>query len=123
MKDAYTKLNPDWVTISQDEKPYKEYITDLSKHSFAICPEGNGLDCYRMLECLYSGCIPIVKHHSAYSYMDNMPHVKVNSWSEINPEFLKKQLKTISMSDFDMSKITLSYWKNEINKLKESIKD
>lgn len=123
MKNAYTKLNPDWVTISKDEKPYKEYITDLSKHSFAICPEGNGLDCYRMLECLYSGCIPIVKHHSAYSYMDDMPHVKVNSWSEINPEFLKKQLKTISMSDFDMSKITLSYWKNEINKLKELIKD
>ena len=52
-----------------------------------------------------------------------MPHVKVNSWSEINPEFLKNQLKRIGMSDFDMSKITLSYWKNEINKLKESMKD
>ena len=117
------KLNPDWVTIVKDPKPYEQYIKDLSEHSFALCPEGNGLDCYRMLECLYSGCIPIVRNHSAYSYMNDMPHVVVNEWREINPEFLKNQLKRLSMTEFDMSKIKLSYWKkNQIERTKSFIK-
>jgi len=123
MKGAYIQLGADWVTIVDDVKPYKEYIKDLSEHSFAICPEGNGLDCYRMLECLYSGCIPIVKRHSAYSYMNDTPHVIVDNWRQINPEFLKNQLKRLSMSDFDMSKIKLSYWKNEINQLANLLRD
>ena len=123
MKNAYMQLNPDWATIVNDPKPYKEYINDLSEHSFALCPEGNGLDCYRMLECLYSGCVPIVRNHVAYSYMNDMPHVKVNEWREINPEFLKNQLKRLSMSEFDMSKIKLSYWKNQIDELKILLRD
>jgi len=123
MKNAYMQLNPDWVTIVNNPKPYKEYIKDLSQHSFALCPEGNGLDCYRMLECLYSGCVPIVKNHSAYSYMNDTPHVKVNEWREITPEFLKNQLKRLSMTEFDMSKIKLSYWKNQIDELKILLRD
>jgi hypothetical protein len=55
--------------------------------------------------------------------MNDMPHVVVNEWREINPEFLKNQLKRLSMTEFDMSKIKLSYWKKEIDELKVLLRE
>lgn len=114
LKNALSIYKPEWVTIVDDPKPYAEYLKDLSKHSFAISPRGNGVDCYRILECLYCGCIPIVKNEIAYDYLDDLPCVKVDEWKEINEDFLKSELKRISMSQFNMDKIKLSFWKNKI---------
>ena len=32
----------------------------LSYYKFAICPEGNGVDCHRIWECIYLGVVPII---------------------------------------------------------------
>jgi len=116
LKEALLKYNPEWTTIVTEPKSYLEYLKDLSKHSFAFCPEGNGVDCYRVLECLYCGCIPIVKNAIAYDYLDGLPHLKVNSWAEITVDLLKEKLKEVSMMDFSMDKISIDYWQKQINK-------
>tara|TARA_Y100000361_G_C11158422_1_gene345645 strand:- start:2240 stop:3163 length:924 start_codon:yes stop_codon:yes gene_type:complete len=116
LKEALLKYNPEWTTIVTEPKPYLEYLKDLSKHSFAFCPEGNGVDCYRVLECLYCGCIPIVKNEIAYDYLDGLPHLKVDSWAEITVDLLKEKLKEVSMMDFSMDKISIDYWQEQINK-------
>lgn len=36
------------------------YFQRLASSKFCICPEGNGLDSYRVLEALYMGCVPII---------------------------------------------------------------
>ena len=115
LKDALSVYNPEWVTLVKEPKPYSEYLEDLTKHSFAICPRGNGVDCYRILECLYCGCIPIVKEEIAYEYLHDLPCVKVKDWQQINSEFLKAELKRINTTEFDMSKIKFEWWKKLIS--------
>jgi len=39
----------------------KENIERLATYRWCICPEGNGVDTHRLWECLYLGCVPIVK--------------------------------------------------------------
>ena len=118
LKNFYTNLQPDWITIVHEPKPYKDYLKDLWNHTFALCPQGNGVDCYRILECVYCGCIPIVKNEIAYDYLDGLPHVKVNSWSEINTDFLKEKLREIESTQYNKQIATRSFWKDQIQKSK-----
>ena len=114
IKNAYSTLNPDWVTIVHTPKPYTQYLKDLSSHTFALCPQGNGVDCYRVLECLYCGCIPIVKDEIAYDYLRGLPHIRVNQWNQINPDFLKENLNIIQNTGYNKDALKLSFWKNKI---------
>lgn len=41
-------------------KPYIEYLRELSSHRFSLCIRGNGLDTHRFWESLYLGVIPII---------------------------------------------------------------
>ena len=111
---ALDHQRPPWATIVLEPKSYLEYLSDLSKHSFAMCPRGNGVDCYRVLECLYCGCVPIVKDEIAYDYLEDLPHVKVDNWEQINIDFLKEEQKRINKTSFNMDKIKLEFWKNKI---------
>tara|TARA_R100000005_G_scaffold95912_2_gene79497 strand:+ start:9495 stop:10457 length:963 start_codon:yes stop_codon:yes gene_type:complete len=111
---ALDQQRPPWATIVLKPKSYLEYLSDLSKHSFAMCPRGNGVDCYRVLECLYCNCIPIVKDEIAYDYLEDLPHVRVKDWQQINIDFLKEEQKRISKTSFNMDKIKLEFWKNKI---------
>ena len=43
------------------QKPFQEYIQELSSHKYCICPEGNGVDCHRLWECIYLDVVPIVE--------------------------------------------------------------
>ena len=114
LKQVLSIQAPSWATVVQEPKPYLEYLSDLTSHSFAFCPRGNGVDCYRILECLYCGCIPIVKYEIAYDYLDDLPCVKVERWDQVNAEFLKEELKRINKTDFNMDKIKFSFWKRKI---------
>ena len=38
-----------------------EYLKELSKYKFSLCPPGNGLDTHRVWESLLVGTIPIVE--------------------------------------------------------------
>jgi hypothetical protein len=39
---------------------YGDYLGELSKHYFCLCPRGNGIDTHRFWEALYLGVIPVV---------------------------------------------------------------
>lgn len=52
---------PQFATIVESEKPKLEYYNDILDHKYTLCPNGNGLDCYRNLEVLYLGGVPVVK--------------------------------------------------------------
>ena len=102
-----------------EAKTYRDYLGDLCNHAFALCPEGNGIDCYRILECIYSGCIPVLKSRIAYNYLEDLPHLVVNDWGDINFDFLKSELDRIQEGTYNFDKIKLSYWKNLIEKARE----
>ena len=119
LKQALSKYDPPWATIITEAKPYKEYLSDLCNHAFALCPEGNGIDCYRILECLYSGCIPVLKKKTAYSYLEDLPHVFIDDWGDITFDFLKSQLDKVQELTYNFDKIKLSYWKSLIEQTRE----
>ncbi len=114
LKSGFINANPEWVNIVRQPKPYLDYLEDLKNHVFTLCPEGNGVDCYRIMECLYCGSIPIVSNQPAYDYLHGLPHVRVNSWNEVHPKLLQENLEIIMKSSYDMDKIKLDYWKNLI---------
>lgn len=116
LRNSVASANFSWITLVNSPKPYEDYIDDLTKHSFALCPEGNGVDCYRMLECLYCGCIPIVLDRVSYGYLNGLPHVKLNSWAELNPDILKKELTRIDREGLwdNLNKLTRNYWKSQV---------
>lgn len=43
-------------------RDYEDYLRTLRDHKYAICPEGNGVDCHRLWECILLGVIPIIKN-------------------------------------------------------------
>jgi len=57
LKDRF----PDRITFKH-ECSFDEFLDDLATHKFVLCPTGNGYDCYRTLETIYMGAIPILEH-------------------------------------------------------------
>ena len=41
-------------------KPYDEYVNELTTYRFCLCIRGNGIDTHRFWESLYLGVIPVV---------------------------------------------------------------
>jgi hypothetical protein len=39
---------------------YREYLDELSRHYFCLCPRGNGIDTHRFWEALYLGVVPVI---------------------------------------------------------------
>lgn len=58
LNDHYRKAA--WAT-HRAGVPHREYAAEMAQHKFVLCPAGNGLDCYRVWEALYLGCVPILK--------------------------------------------------------------
>lgn len=70
--------------------PYKNYLIELKKHKFAICPEGNGIDTHRFWECLYMNTIPIcLKNTITTYYKKYFPIVLLDDWRELDITKLK----------------------------------
>jgi hypothetical protein len=81
-----------------------KYLSDLRRSKFAVCPEGNGVDTHRLWECLYMGCIPIVKKNRAF---DKMPHEFQDAvcWiSEWSSEEIRKQIDTYLLKELSTLK-------------------
>jgi len=107
--ECYNKLKEklEW-NIKRNKQ---DYFIELSKHKYAICPRGNGLDTHRIWECLYLDVIPIIIK-SDYINIDNLPIIILDDWNDIdkiyNYEFIKQYT----------NKLTLNFYKENINNYK-----
>lgn len=69
--------------------PYREYLIELKRHKYAICPEGNGIDTHRFWECLYMNTIPIcLKNVVTEYYKQYFPIIILNDWKELDVDKL-----------------------------------
>ena len=112
VKDILSKSNNcDFLKLGVDQKAiWRKY----SNHKFVISAFGNGLDCHRTWECLFLGCIVIVKKSSLdYLYKD-LPVVILDDWDEcLDSKNLEKWEKEYShLTDFNhLDKFfTYDYW-------------
>lgn len=94
---------------------FESYIDNVYKHTFVICPEGNGIDTHRVWEALYMGAIPIVIHNELYSHFKSLPIMKVQAWSDVTIENLDNWIKGVYyLTPWDFSKLRFDYWSNKI---------
>jgi hypothetical protein len=85
--------------------PYREYLIELKRHKYAICPEGNGIDTHRFWECLYMNTIPIcLKNKVTEYYKQYFPIILLDDWNEL--EISKLSFSHIDHKYLDMEYIT-----------------
>jgi hypothetical protein len=77
--DAF-KNNPDVVFRTGLSVP--EYLQDLSRSKFVLCPEGTGMDTHRVYESLLCGAIPVVLRNPLSHLYEKLPVCILSSWSD-----------------------------------------
>ena len=103
--------------FGENGKNFENYIDNVYNHKFVICPMGNGIDTHRKWETLYLKTIPIEKRCINSSYYEDLPICLVESWEEITEEFLEREYSRITNSHWNLDKLHMWYWQNEICKL------
>jgi len=62
-----------------------DYLNNLAKHSFSLCPEGNGMDTHRFMESYALGARPIVRRGQMTPLHEQFPGVIfVDWWHDVN---------------------------------------
>ena len=108
-----------WATVKSGVS-FTEYLQDLATHTFTLCPNGNGPDCYRTLEALYMGSIPIIEHNKATDFwlqlqlpIIMLPTVKMTTPSLLN-KICQANVQLLRHDQWDLGTISRTYWKNII---------
>jgi len=94
----------EWVTKKRDILIELFYI-DLKKSKYSLSPEGTGIDCHRIYECIFYDTIPILKTSLMDKFYKTLPVIIVDSWEEVTEEFL--------LNNYDKYYNKLIQWKNE----------
>lgn len=103
-------------------KDFKLYAHDLANAEFTISPQGSGMDCHRLWEALYLGCIPIVVDSSLTTMYSDFPIITVKRWEDITLDHLLTKKEEFKTKEFSMEKLYFPYWKDRILGLKRFIK-
>lgn len=100
--------------LNGEKKPFKQYLTDLSKSKFTVSPPGHGIDCHRIWESIAVGTIPIVENCHNISFHRDCPIMIIDDWQTLTKEFLEHKYEFYKSSLYTNSKIYLDYWINQI---------
>lgn len=99
------------------ENSFNNYYETISRSKFMICPRGCGLDTYRMWDCLYLGCIPIVVKYDGYKDFEDLPILFIEKWEDylaINENNLNIKYNEMLDMNFNYDKLKFSFWENLI---------
>ena len=99
-----------FMTFVAEAKPIEEYFKDIAAHRYVLCPDGNGIDCFRTWETLYLGSIPIVKRSRTTEQFADLPILLVDDLFNITIELLEEKYEEILLKKDNLDKIKLSYW-------------
>ena len=69
---------------------YAEYLDQLSRHRFCLCPEGNGIDTHRIWESIYVKTVPIVKRSINIEFYTHLPILIVDEWTDLREIILRE---------------------------------
>ena len=101
-------FNSDWVVHKEPTLTLNDYLNDLQKYKFILCPWGNGYDTHRLWETLYSGSVPVVRYHPTYSNLSGLPIIFYNDIKELSLKFLNEAL--LNLNSNNLEKLSTEYW-------------
>ena len=113
----------DWVTVVKDQgRTEREFLEDIASHDFVLCPQGNGVDTYRLWQTLYLGSIPIVNSTMQESFFSELPIMWCDDLDAIQPGPLGSAKELAPKLPVSFEKARLSYWKDQIaDKVREAL--
>lgn len=97
---------------------FNNYFNNLKKSKFMLCPRGCGIDTYRMWDCLYMGCIPIIVKYDGYKDFEDLPILFLNDegdYFKLTEELLENTWNIYCNTKWNYEKLKMSYWTKEIN--------
>jgi hypothetical protein len=102
-----------WATVTH--LPYEQYLIEMKKHKFVLCPSGNGIESARNWETLYMRRVPIFKDHPYLREMfKDFPALFVKDFNDVTEELLLANEHLFTQAqEMDMSKLDLDYWFNK----------
>lgn len=109
--------------IVETNVSHSKFVDRLKECPFVFSLPGNGFDCYRTLESLYCGSIPIIVDDIWSVAYNNMPCIKVNSYFEAYDQ-LKVFWKSIGEKldlPLDETALDMLEWKKLILAAKEEM--
>ena len=113
-------------TFSHPHKPHHAYLEEMSKYKWVVSPKGNGVDCHRLWEAMYAGCIALVDdsvNARAFQAM-NLPIILIGEqtkeWNEITLEWLEEQSKHLKPINYEHTVLNVSWWNDQIQSYVQS---
>lgn len=99
----------------------EDFFLHLGNSKFAVCPRGNGIDTFRMWDCLALGVVPIVVREAAFhDELSDLPILfldSINDFASLSPEFLEQSYARMMETTWNYQKLTLSFWIRRIQTL------
>jgi hypothetical protein len=88
---------------------YEDYLLDIKKSMFCVCPPGNCPSSHRLWEALHLKCIPILLSTSHW-YYNKLPIIFLEKWEDMLNLTLTKEVydsytKDFKLEDLDGNKI------------------
>jgi hypothetical protein len=100
-----------------ETESFINYYNKIASSKFMICPRGCGLDTYRMWDCLYLGCVPIVVKYEGYDDYSDLPILFIDKWQDyanLTEDYLKNKWIEMLEKKYNYDKLKFSWWKNKI---------
>jgi hypothetical protein len=106
-----------WITFDPPSvRGYNnEYLHQLVRHRFVLCPPGNGIDTHRMWEVLYQNSFPVVIRSDWTETLNwlKLPILSVDKIEDISTAILDLHLE--KYKDYDskkMKELWTPFWKD-----------
>ena len=88
LKDMFT--DREWANVDEQRVDYYNFLLNLAKHKFILCPRGNAIDCHRNWEVLYMKRVPVMKTDPyLIELFKEWPVLWVNGYEDITEDLLK----------------------------------
>jgi hypothetical protein len=107
-----------WCTIDsleRSETGYRNYLQQMHSHKFTIAPRGHGAGSIRMWDALILRSIPVSLKAPEMRYFYDLPILFLDNWEQVEDrEFLEQKYEEIMNTEYNLEKLTLSYWEKRI---------
>ena len=106
----------DWFNIEKTKLDLFDYLVQMNKYKYTLCPLGNGYDTHRLWEALYAQSVPIIFTHQTYKSVEGLPVIKIDTLNDLNEATIKKKFRDLSTTNYE--KLNINWWINKINEEK-----
>jgi hypothetical protein len=110
-------MSAPFAHVEQEEIPHEDFINNLFKIKYVVSPPGNGYDCFRTLEAIYCGAIPIIIDAPWNEPYKSLPAILTNTLFPVAdypyPEFI----------DLEGTTADFGYWRSKISEKSKAFRD